>query len=186
MHQALKHVLETKSIAKDFLERLNDRGYSAQIMELLEEIREVNRLDALHRASSKPWISLSIEIRKILQLQTSIKSVLQRYPMIPMLRVGPDGWSHSFDRPASIKEKFQQDYVVLQYIHEVCELGFLSKLERCDYAKCRKWFLRRVVGQRFHNARCREYAFKSTTEWRAYRAKKAREYYRLHKDKNVK
>jgi hypothetical protein len=186
MHNATKRVSDKSSVAKGLLEGLNGGRYSAQIVDLLEEIREVNRLDALHREANEHWTSISIEVREIVRLQKTIKGILQGYPMIPMLRIGQDGWTHSFNRPASAKEKSWRDYALLAYIHEACELGLLSKLARCEYARCGKWFLRRVVGQRFHTSRCREYAFKSTTEWRAYRAKKAREYYRLHRDKNIK
>src|SRR5215469_1531453 len=182
MHRQVKHVSEGRRFATDLLKPLNEGKFSPKIERLLEEIAEVNRLVVLHREASDQWIAPSAEMRRILQLQKSIKSILQAYPMTPMLRIGPDGWSHTFDRPARTKEVFQRDYVVLQYIHEACELRFLWKLAWCEYAKCEKWFLRRVRGQRFNSASCREYAFKSTAEWKAYRAKKAREYYRLHRD----
>lgn len=186
MHRALKRVSEQSSFAKNFLERLNGGRYSAQITELLEEIRAVNRLDALHREASEHWITPSVEMRGILRLQKAIGGVLKTYPMVPMFRIGQDGWLHSFDPPPGAGQEFHHDYVVLRYIHEACERGVLSKLARCEYPKCARWLLIRVPGQRFHSSRCREYAFKSTTEWRAYRAKKAREYYRLHRDKNIK
>jgi len=170
----------------EWLHLLNGRSYSPHIARLLEEISSVNRLDASHRESDDHWIRPSAEMREISRLQKSIKASLERYAMIPTFRIGPDGWVHTFDRPAGAEGQRKRDYVVLSAMHEMCEAGLLPKLSRCDYPNCLKWFLRRVCGQRFHSAKCREKAFKSTLEWKAYRAKKAREYYWLHKRKNIK
>jgi hypothetical protein len=51
---------------------------------------------------------------------------------------------------------------------------------------CGRWLYARFGHQRFCSAGCRDKANKSTLKWREYRREKAREYYWLHKSKNVK
>jgi hypothetical protein len=59
----------------------------------------------------------------------------------------------------------------------------LRKIEECG---CGKWFFIRFAHQKFCSARCRDKANKSSPQWKEYRRKKAREYYRLHKSQNTK
>jgi hypothetical protein len=59
----------------------------------------------------------------------------------------------------------------------------LSKVKECS---CGKWFFLRFEHQKFCSARCRDKAHKTLPESKEYRRKKAREYYWLHKNKNVK
>jgi len=169
------------------LERLNGGQCSAPIKNLVEEIAQVNRLDVIHRGGSdERWTRVSAETVEIVRVQKNIKKLLSSYPMTPTLRIGPDGWLHTFDSPSDIDHERKLDYWVLGLVHEACEIGLLARLARCEYSRCRKWFFQRVEEQKFHSAKCRERAFKSTPEWKAYRAKKARDYYRLHRDKNTK
>src|SRR6266496_1284464 len=51
---------------------------------------------------------------------------------------------------------------------------------------CGKWFYAKFEHQKYCSSKCREKAFRSTPEWKEYRRGKAREYYWLHKNKNVK
>ena len=66
---------------------------------------------------------------------------------------------------------------------QLSELGLLHRLFRCT---CSKWIFARFAHQRFCSSRCREQEFRSSAEWKAKRRQKAREYYWLHKSKNVK
>jgi hypothetical protein len=186
MRIPLKHVSEKKRSATELLQRVNSRLYSESLKELIESIATVNRLDAVHREGGRNWIGPSDEMREMLRLQKSIRKILTSYPMTPMLRITPDGWLHSFDSPDRVGHARNLDYAVLRSIHEACETGLLLRFARCEYFRCKEWFFRRVDGQRFHSARCREGAFKSTPQWKAYRREKAREYYRLQQHKNVK
>jgi hypothetical protein len=181
-----KHVSEKAELSAQFLRTLNSGLYSAPIKELLEDVTTVNELDAAHRECELNWIRSSEQMHEMRRLRKTIGMILTCYPMTPMLRIGRDGWFHSFDPPKNISHECKSDYAVLRFIHEACELGLLSRLARCGYSSCGEWFFRRVEGQKFHRAKCREAAFKSTPEWKAYRAQKAREYYWLHKRKNIK
>jgi len=57
---------------------------------------------------------------------------------------------------------------------------------RIAQCHCGRYYFRRFRHQRFCSAACRVRKFRSTEEWKAYRRIKAREYYWLQKNKNVK
>jgi len=59
----------------------------------------------------------------------------------------------------------------------------LTKVRECS---CGRWFFVKFSHQKFCSARCRDKANKSSPQWKEYRRKKAREYYWLHKNRNVK
>jgi hypothetical protein len=58
----------------------------------------------------------------------------------------------------------------------------IKQIKECD---CGKWFFRRFAHQKFCCAKCRDKANKSSPEWQEYRRHKAREYYWLHRTRNV-
>jgi hypothetical protein len=57
------------------------------------------------------------------------------------------------------------------------------RIRECN---CGKWFYAKFDHQNYCSSKCREKAFRSTPMWKEYRRQKAREYYWLHKNKNVK
>jgi hypothetical protein len=59
----------------------------------------------------------------------------------------------------------------------------LIKVKECF---CGKWFFLRFAHQRFCGAKCRDKANKTLPQSKEYRRRKAREYYWLHKYKNIK
>jgi hypothetical protein len=64
------------------------------------------------------------------------------------------------------------------------ESGLLERVRRCNH--CEKWIFARFPHQSCCSAYCRERLFRSSEQWKAKRRKKAKEYYWLHKNKNVK
>lgn len=64
------------------------------------------------------------------------------------------------------------------------EAGLLGRVRRCNH--CQKWIFARFPHQSCCSAYCRERFFRSSEHWKAKRRKKAREYYWLHKNKNIK
>lgn len=66
---------------------------------------------------------------------------------------------------------------------KLAERDLLGNLRECS---CGRWIWIRFSHQRFCSAKCREREFRSSEKWKEHRRKKAREYYRLHKHKNVK
>ena len=73
-------------------------------------------------------------------------------------------------------------------VQAVYELTWLTRgegINRIRECGCGKWFFRRFAHQRFCSSKCRDKANKSSPEWQEHRRRKAREYYWLHKTKNV-
>ena len=71
-------------------------------------------------------------------------------------------------------------------VGEVLDLhkaGLLGRIRKCS---CNRWFFARFSHQVSHSEKCRRDLYEKTDEYRAHRRKKAREYYWLHKNKNVK
>ena len=77
------------------------------------------------------------------------------------------------------------DYSESQAVYEMTWMmpNDIKKLRECA---CSKWFYARFSHQRFCSSKCRERAFRSSEVWKAYRRRKAREYYQLHKSGKVK
>jgi hypothetical protein len=80
---------------------------------------------------------------------------------------------------------FEEGYTENEAIYEITWLmpKAIAGLRQCS---CGKWFFKKFSHQRFCSVKCREREFRSTDEWKAYRREKAREYYWLQKNKNVK
>ena len=85
--------------------------------------------------------------------------------------------------PNGTKENMSEDGALLS-VAELYVMLSIDRLRRCDY--CQNWLCARFSHQRFCSARCREKHFQSSSEWKEQRRRKAREYYRLHRTKNVK
>jgi hypothetical protein len=69
------------------------------------------------------------------------------------------------------------------HLARLAEQGLLDRLKRC---RCGRWMFARFSHQRFCSSKCREQEFRSSSDWKEHRRKKAREYYWLHKTKNTK
>jgi hypothetical protein len=87
------------------------------------------------------------------------------------------------ESPNGTKNKVSEDDALLS-VSELYVMLSIDQLRKCDY--CQKWLCARFSHQRFCSARCREKRFQSSPEWKEQRRRKAREYYRLHRTKNVK
>ena len=75
------------------------------------------------------------------------------------------------------------DVSAVYNLAQLAEMGLIVRLRKCI---CGNWLFARFSHQRFCSAQCREKEFRSSPEWKEYRRKKAREYYRLHKSGYVK
>jgi hypothetical protein len=92
-------------------------------------------------------------------------------PAIKMKKYS-DGWGAVYDDANAIFD-----------LAQLAGLGLADRIQKC---RCDAWFFARFKHQRFCSARCREAEFRSSEEWKEYRRNKAREYYRLHRTKNIK
>jgi hypothetical protein len=121
-----------------------------------------------------------------------ISKVLRRYKFSPIIwnfgprlinqwrpRSGPGGKFARRWPPADSK------YDDVQAVYELTWLTGDKGIEQIRECNCGKWFFRRFAHQKFCCARCRDKANKSLPESLEYRRRKAREYYWLHRTKNV-
>jgi hypothetical protein len=81
---------------------------------------------------------------------------------------------------------FGSEYDDVQAVFELVWMSDGEGLTKVRECRCRKWFFVKFAHQKFCSAVCRDKANKSLPQWKEYRRKKAREYYWLHKNKNVK
>ena len=108
------------------------------------------------------------------------------------LRPGKGAWmrlSELASRAAGVagsmlNREFEYDETdAVFHLARLAELRLLHRLKRC---RCGRWMFARFSHQRFCSSKCREQEFRSSSEWKEHRRKKAREYYWLHKTKNIK
>ena len=173
----------------ELLELLNEGCYSKLVVRILECINEVNIEDwtptlVLPRGLHGSVYSLPDRLNQLLE---EMNRLIRRIPRPVCLYKVPLPDLRKQWAAAVVDERLtqsrQKDAHVLQELLVAAGNGNLDKLRSCV---CGIWFIQRVRDQRFHSAKCREKAFKSSPQWKAYRREKAREYYWLHKNKNVK
>jgi hypothetical protein len=104
------------------------------------------------------------------------------YKMIPQWTPisGPDGRFKRHWPPVG------GEYDDVQAVFELVWMTDGEALTKVKECRCGKWFFLKFVHQKFCSAVCRDKANKSLPQSKEYRRKKAREYYWLHKTKNVK
>lgn len=174
-HRRLKHVIE-KATGR----RIRFRQEQQRVIEIL-------RLYQQDRVRWKNMEQYGQNEKKRSEKETAafreLQSRLRRYKFYP--RFFPLGRVLSFawtpiqpDHP----ERYGEVSAIAD-LSKLAEKGLLDHLRECT---CGKWIWARFSHQRFCSSKCREKRFRSSPEWREHRRKKAREYYWLHKTKNVK
>lgn len=138
------------------------------------------------------WCVQELKQKKATQAWRRISRLFRRYTFFPCLM--PFGPS-LFQQWAPISGPFGKfrgtwppiggQYSDNQAIFELTWLmpHDIARIRECV---CGKWLYSKFSHQRFCSSKCREKAFKSSPEWQEYRRNKARDYYWLHKTKNVK
>jgi hypothetical protein len=130
---------------------------------------------SLSRRSDRKYESLIRSLnRKLKRYQET------RYPLF-VLSNNKDRW---FDYVIRTPDMPASEHRAVSAFVEIGELGLLERVRRCNH--CKKWLFARFPHQSCCSAYCRERFFRSSERWKANRRKKAKEYYWLHKNKNVK
>jgi hypothetical protein len=106
------------------------------------------------------------------ELEQELNKRMERYTSHPTFRFRKGrllvGYSLAVGRDGRVS-----DTAIVPMMIDALRAGDLQKLARCQFPDCRRWFLKRVGGQRFcpTPAKCRQKAFEDTSEFRAERAK---------------
>jgi hypothetical protein len=105
------------------------------------------------------------------------------FPLCPVMRLH---WFPAIGIKGKYKYGWPVEYDDVNAVFDLAQLAQMDLLDRIKKCSCGHWMFARFSHQRFCSVRCREREFRSSPEWKEYRRKKAREYYRLHKNKNTK
>jgi hypothetical protein len=176
--------------AKPLLEWLNqpakDRGRQ-RVREILEVFSHLQKGWTVDRSkdSVRAYYTGQDHTKSIERLQ----KLLQEYKYFPMFfPLGSISQSHWFPVPRGNKYShgWAIDYDDSNAVLDMAQLADADLLNRLKKCICGRWMFARFSHQRFCSVKCREKEFRSSPEWKAYRRKKAREYYQLHKSGKVK
>jgi hypothetical protein len=118
-----------------------------------------------------------------------LQVLLQEYKYYPMFfPLGSITGSHWYPVPRGNKYShgWAVEYDDSNAVFDLADLADAELLNRVKRCRCGRWIFAKFSHQRFCSVQCREKEFRSSPEWKEYRRKKAREYYRLHKSGKVK
>src|SRR5262249_8703905 len=160
----------------EFLEHLNRGRYSKRLSVVLDYINEINtNLDEWYTEKSfnseGELVGAKYYTERLSELRDKIEEAISRVKLVPSLR-RIIRWTTGYRYVGP--ESRRNDSVLVRHLLDAAATGLLDRVQKCH---CGVWFHRRTQGQKFHSAKCREKAFKSTEQWKAYRRKKAKERY---------
>lgn len=167
------------------------QGYSSvlRILDLWRELRalsEVSRKYERGEVVDATYTESPLYTERLEELQ----KVLFGYKFYPMIFPWPGRSSVSwFPAKGGLKKNLDgwpASYNDSNAVFDIAQLADMDLLPRVQQCVCGKWFFARFAHQRFCSAKCRENTFHSSSEWKEYRRKKAREYYALHRSGKVK
>ena len=121
-----------------------------------------------------------------------VVGLLRRYKFFPLILPFGDRTFRQWTPVSGPDGKFKRgwpptygEYDDVQAVYELATPSPDEHAERILECACERWFYQRFSHQKFCSAKCRDKANKATPQSKEYRRRKAREYYWLHKHKNV-
>jgi hypothetical protein len=112
-----------------------------------------------------------------------VNRLVRRYRAIPLVIPSPtEGWEFLWIPTKSQATGFGDEFNAALAVLELGSRG-LSRIGLCG---CGKAFFKRFAHQKFCTDKCRVKFYGNDPKWKVYRADKARGYYWLHKNKNIK
>ena len=183
--------------AEILVELMNDASDEDDVGPLAQIIHDSRRLLDLCRHLSieelgKKGADRSAEATEVIKLQRLLHRTLEKFKGQPRPFLGqtPEGesflgveWELLPDSSFALGLKTKPHPQFLFALVHAIEDGTISKVERCD---CGHFFFQRFHHQKFCSSKCRIKTNLNSESAKAYRRKKQREYYQLHRNKNVK
>ena len=181
-------------------------GSSDNLSRVFEIIAELNEIGArtpsasatsvLDLTEDMPEKRIKIDGREIIMLsvptrmdefERELNKRMERYSSHPYFRFRKGRLLVGYAQVGNRSESLTISSRLVPMMIDALGAGDLQKLARCQLPQCRRWFLKRVGGQRFcpAPAKCRQKAFEDTPEFRAERAKYMQDWRWLHANKNV-
>jgi hypothetical protein len=131
-------------------------------------------------------------VQTFLKIARRVSHLFRSYKFYPLVwPFGPgliQQWAPITGPDGTFKKRWPPiagEYTDNQAIYELTWLMANHDILRIRQCDCGRWLYARFRHQRFCSAKCRDKANKLTPKWREYRRKKAREYYWLHKNMNI-
>ena len=122
-------------------------------------------------------------------LRDSINEQLARSPVIRSLRFSGAqeaelGWLSA--TPENEERKTLAKSTMIQILCDLADEGLLSSLKQCSLLDCGRWYSAVRSNMTYCKVKCRRKHHAMSEDYRTKRRIKMRDYYRLHKTKNVK
>lgn len=183
------HGESTSSVIVEFLNEQEDSPNKKRIRVLLELLRQL----ANHSDSYFPqfFTAKDREFKKLVEVFN--RSVV-RYKMHPALSAargpaaalgGPEATDWRFaETPEAKTYKAHEECHAARSLIRLAELRLLDSLAQCKL--CSRWLFARFSHKHFCSKECRIKYNTSTEEGKAYKRRKAREYYKAYRDGIVK
>lgn len=171
--------------SQPLIKLLNAGGQAAASRRRMEKLLEtVSAMLSLTKETPSHLLSAHAD-RKYESLIRSLNRQLRRYreTRLPLF-VLSDHQNWCFDYVIRIPGVPVEEQRAVSAFIQSGESGLLERVRRCNH--CKKWIFARFPHQVCCSAYCRERLFRSSEHWKAKRRKKAKEYYWLHRNKNVK
>jgi hypothetical protein len=112
-----------------------------------------------------------------------VNRLVGRYRAFPLvIDSETEGWEFLWTPTKSQATGFGDEFNAALAVLELGSRG----LSRIGFCGCRKAFFKRFAHQKFCTDKCRVRFYTNDPKWKAYRTDKARYYYWLHQNKNVK
>jgi hypothetical protein len=157
------------------------KGSRARVLEVISGIRELEeRIDGDSGKRRGPF-ELAPEVQDAF---AKLNRILKRYSFRKAF--APDrghgrGWCLA-DPPLTHKFPLGERIA----IYAVLELADENRLQTLKTCECGQWYFAKFSHQRFCSAECRVKFWENSEDRKGQKRQKAREYYWLHKKKNVK
>jgi hypothetical protein len=129
-------------------------------------------------------------VRKFRACESRVRRLLKPYRAVPWVMAWKAHEAHAvktffswsaIDRWSSVRHGLSEFGAVLS----IMRIG-PEQLFRVYFCRCGKALFQRFAHQKFCSDACRIRFYSDDPKWKIYRATKAREYYQLHKNKNIK
>lgn len=153
-----------------FLNHFKETDSQRRILSILDELRELTSVGVFRRTLSDSKTRKRID---------KLNERLSRYKASPVLLPSGGGFK---EFPSSNSPQERAECLAVRSLIQLANLGKLDSIKLCEY-KDHQWFFAKFAHQRFcPGGKCQIRWNAETPEAKAYRAKKAREYYWHEKD----